>query len=316
MRIIIFIFSFLPLISKSQGFITATLDSNVLVTGDPTGLNIVAKIPRNSSNIQLDLSGILNSGKIEMLTEPSQKTLPSNDFEIIEWKYILTSFDTGYHILPPARLYFENEGKSFEIFSENLGLEINLLPIGQDEAYLQPIKEIIKEPFLLADAIPFILGGLTLLIALIGLFWLYKRNKKGAPISSNLNPIKTINPFDNAISQLNQLENSELIKNQMWKEFHFELSHIFREYIELEFKYPALESTLEEVKRILLKLHPDNQELTAIRDILSKAELIKFAKYEVSNDFHLSALNEIRSFILKIKPLPAEDVEIEKFENQ
>lgn len=316
MRIIIFIFSILPFISKSQGFITATLDSNVLVTGDPTGLNIVAKIPRNSSNIQLDLSGILNSGKVEMLTEPSQKTLPSNEFKIIEWKYILTSFDTGYHILPPARLYFENEGKSFEIVSENLGLEINLLPIGQDEAFLQPIKEIIKEPFLLADAIPFILGGLTLLIAFIVLFWLYKRNKKGAPISSNLNPIKTINPFDNAISQLNQLENSELIKNQMWKEFHFELSHIFREYIELEFKYPALESTLEEVKRILLKLHPDNQELTTIRDILSKAELIKFAKYEVSNDFHLSALNEIRSFILKIKPLPPEDVEIEKFENQ
>jgi len=316
MRIIIFIFSILPLISRSQGFITATLDSNVLVTGDPTGLNIVAKIPRNSTNIQLDLSGILNSGKVEMLTEPSQKTLPSNDYEIIEWKYILTSFDTGYHILPPARLYFQNEGKSFEIFSENLGLEVNLLPIGQDEAYLQPIKEIIKEPFLLADAIPFILGGLTILIALLVLIWRYKRKKNNVSLPSNLTPKKIINPFDYAISQLNQLENSELIKNQMWKEFHFELSHIFREYIELEFKYPALESTLEEVKKILLKLHPDNQELNKIRDILSKAELIKFAKYEVSSDFHLAALNEIRSFILKIKPLPAEDVEIEKFENQ
>lgn len=311
MRIVIFILAIFPKLLSAQGFLSATLDSNIIITGDPTGLNILAKIPENSSKIQLDITGILQSEKFEILEEPIQKNFPSEGYTMLEWKYILTSFDTGYHILPAVKLLYENQGESFEIHSQNLGLEVNFLPIGQDEAFLQPIKEIIKEPFLLSDAIPFIIGGLAISMILLGLFWIWRKRKNNVQPASNIIQSYSVNPFDYAISQLSALENSIFLQNKMWKEFHFELSHIFREYIEMEFKYPALESTLEEVKSILLKINPKENNLTSIEEILNKAELIKFAKLEVSEEFHLKALNDIRSFILIIKPINSEDLEKE-----
>jgi hypothetical protein len=301
MRIIFILYFLIPAGIYGQGFLSAVLDSTKLITGDPTGLTIVAKIPSNVSDVKLDMNPLIDFGKIEFLAEEPVAKTDDEGFSIYRWKYIVTSFDTGFHILPQVELSYIEQGQYFKIRSQNIGLEVFLLPIRQDEAFLQPIKEIVKEPFFWMDLLPFILGGMLLAIGLFLLLWYLKKKSKKEDAADFPSSTHTVDPFDKALAGLLELEQSPLVAQKLYKDFHFKLSHIFREYIEEKFKYPALESTFEEVKEILSRIQPEDYDLQGLIDVLNKSEFIKFSKFEPSDDFHSKALNQIRDFILLVQ---------------
>lgn len=126
---------------------------------------------------------------------------------------------------------------------------------------------------------PWILGGLALL-AVAGLLWWWRRRQNqltnDAPVVLEATP-----PYDEAISRLMQLEQFDLADPAAVKPFYVELTDILRTYVGRRIHVPALESTtrelLDRLKASSEGRHVPSEVIAEINDVLSHADLVKFA---------------------------------------
>ena len=81
----------------------------------------------------------------------------------------------------------------------------------------------------------------------------------------------------------------ELRASQMWERgehaaFYLRLTEILRAYLEARFDAPALAMTSVEVARLVKSREPDLKAAALVRDLLSRADLVKFARITPSGD--------------------------------
>ena len=102
-----------------------------------------------------------------------------------------------------------------------------------------------------------------------------------------------------ALKELETLKSKEWLKIGRTQEHFFELSEIFRRYLENRYEFPAQEWTTEEITAYFKHFHSlsDNLKLKA-RSILTQTDRVKFAKAEQAVDEMQSIVN----FIKEAKP--------------
>lgn len=285
----------IPILSYGQVNVLATLDSTSIIIGDQVQLTIQVSYPAGASIVKVDLSEINQVNYIEILKEKDFELLKSDEGNLFEKKLTLTSFDTGYHFIPkiPVVINFGNELDTF--YSTSPALEVAFLPLESEEAVLMPIKEIIKEPIGFEDILPYLAGVLVvgLLVGLI-VFIRKRRAKKNLGTPPIIDP-RT--PYQIAIQRLEALDVNKHLMEGTIKEFHFELSFIFRGYLENIFNQPALESTLNEVKEIVQLIGLEKEVMQSFFKNMEKAEMIKFAKLQTDAAFHYDFYNQVKRIV-------------------
>lgn len=133
-------------------------------------------------------------------------------------------------------------------------------------------------------------AAVALLIAALALV-LYRRRQSAKTA-------KPISPDAWAFEQLRLLEMERLVQQGLLSEFYFRLSGIVREYIERRFGLMAPERTtdefLQEVREseVLSGSHKN-----LLREFLQAADLVKFARYEPSDEEIDRALGTARDFV-------------------
>ena len=146
--------------------------------------------------------------------------------------------------------------------------------------------------------------ALTGLVILVLLYFLWCK-WKSRPFSLNLPPpVPSLTAEQLALKELESLKNKEWLKIGRTQEHFFELSEIFRRYLEKRYQFPAREWTTEEITAHF-KYFPslsDNLKLKA-RSILTQTDRVKFAKAEQAVDEMPSIIN----FIEEARP-PALEV--------
>lgn len=164
-------------------------------------------------------------------------------------------------LTPPVPLYFKSL----------------LDPVSDDLRPLKPIFEFAR------SYVPFILGGL-LLIIIAAILWLYRdRFKKQKP--ELLPEPVTVPPFVNPLKSLSdEINELQAIQYDNYKELYSRLSIAFRQYFEDVYEFLALESTTKEVLLDLSQRRMETLLHKKIAKLLIDSDMAKFARYKPTAD--------------------------------
>ncbi len=157
----------------------------------------------------------------------------------------------------------------------------------------------IKEPRTASPALwPWILA------ALIGaaLWELYRRRKAVAGLAAPPIPVDDRPAEVIAFSELDALESSGLWPQGKFKEFYFTLTEVMRQYLERRYGMPATRLTTSELYREMRQVELDRPLTALFKDILDRADLVKFAKIAPETDWGGKDVVGARSFIAQTTP--------------
>jgi hypothetical protein len=171
--------------------------------------------------------------------------------------------------------------------------EVNL------EDDIRDIKGPEEIPYSWQEILPYILLFVGIVVAIFiiwGIVRIIKRSRKKEVIVTEPEPPKIIIPADIiALEKLNQLKSQEKWFTTDSKAYITELTDILREYIFNRWGFDARESTSEEILGADFILSIDHSHLEKLKEILSTADFVKFAKANTSTDENKLMLD--RSFV-------------------
>jgi hypothetical protein len=197
--------------------------------------------------------------------------------KVRERRFVLKSFQTGSHSLPPAtvRLRFPAGGEE-TLKSAPLVLKIeSLLDPSHPPSDIRDIKPPLELEVSYRGLIFLLIGGLAL--AALAVFLarkVFRRKEKVVPLPPPL-PAHEI-----AYRELARIRKADLPSRGRIKEYYFRISDVLRHYLENRFRLRAPERTTEEflidmaTTNVLSLGHQD-----LVGSFLSHCDLVKFARY-------------------------------------
>ncbi len=306
------------LIIFSSGFLSGQIDVSVrlepeeILIGDQVQLQLVIEHEVGVFVESVGWSALDTLSRIEVLSEGRLDTISRRKGFLLNQVLILTSFDSGYHLIPEIPVAYRYQNSRKLVRSNPLALEVNTIPVTADSIHLAPIKTIMKEPLKFRDVWPYMLGVLMLGALIFAIITIIKRKKQKGLTEA---PPPIIPPHQVALDRIEQLRNQKLWQQGKIKQFQSELTHIIREYLEHRFRIRALESTTEETLKKVKTLDIEGHWNQKLRNMFQIADLVKFAKANPPADFHSQVLYDAEAFVLESKPKPVtEDESIEKEE--
>lgn len=281
-----------------------TLSLNFQYKGNQGETNIVW--PEFTDTITSEVE-IIRAGKTETsVLDPDIPILNQNQ------RFIITSFDTGYIVIPPFQVYFNDS----LIESEASLLHVSTVEIDTSKG-IADIKPNYEVDYSLADRLNDLLGwlkenwfiplGVAILIGLLILLFILWRRKKNRPEEKVQLPAHVI-----ALHSLDELSNKKLWTKGQTKEHFVELIQIIRIYIENRYGVRAREKTTGEIINGL-KFEPiTNDQKATLRNLLSLADLVKFAKEKPIEEDNENSLKKAYEFIEETKFTEEEKKELKK----
>ena len=112
-----------------------------------------------------------------------------------------------------------------------------------------------------------------------------------------------------AEEKLDDLKTQQLWQQGLIKEYQSKLTFIIREYLENRYDMKALESTTQEILKDLMSRDFDPGLNNDLREILTMADLVKFAKARPGENIHESFMLKAYELINRTKSVvkPDED---------
>lgn len=237
----------------------------------------------------LDFNGI-DTAKAFDLVETSEVTTSDQGDGYVQ-KFIVTSFDTGYHLFPPLPVRLNQSG--MEVVKMTNPIPISVRTVMPDSMGIAPIKDIILEGRSWKDYWMWL--AFPLIFLLLG--WVLWKWRQSANAQAEIKEVEIyVSPYDEAVESLNDLESKELWQKGEVKDYQVELSAIFRKYLERKFNFPALEWTTREIIQHLGK-SKEGLPLAVIDDVLRQSDMIKFAKAEPGPEVYERQMRQVRECI-------------------
>ena len=103
---------------------------------------------------------------------------------------------------------------------------------------------------------------------------------------------------------MDRLEEKKLWQKGEVKEHYSILTAILREYLERRYGIKALEQTSDEILQQLSLQNLSPELLTDTEQLLSVADLIKFAKADPGVNLHEAAIERVRRFVKETMVMP------------
>ena len=221
---------------------------------------------------------------LEMVKTRAADTLRDGGKYRLVKEYYLTQFDEGKYTIPSQKIRINNK----DYFTDSLLVEVHTVAIDTLKQPLYDIKPIqeVKKPFTSYGWILTIIAAVLLLLIVVFVYFVFIRKKKFPFLQTQ----KKLPPFDRAIQDLKELQNSKYLIQSQHKEYYTRLTDIVKAYLEEEVHILAKESTTDELltKINLLqekgKLNLNQETITNLKRVLQTADLVKFAKNKPSDD--------------------------------
>lgn len=130
------------------------------------------------------------------------------------------------------------------------------------------------------------------------------RNSKKSEEETN---VPKIPAHVTALNALHALMNMEAWKEENPKDFYSTLTDTVRLYLEERYGIYAMEQTTREIIQNLKQSKISDDDRAFLKLVLSRADMVKFAKYKPQAEDGLDALNKSISFVERTKVLEAEE---------
>lgn len=278
----------LPLAAQTTA--SAALDSNFAETGNPFIIHL--SVPKAAGGEPQDIdfkswdSAFPTENRLALSAWDDRGTQHTAQLTLI-------AFDADTLTLPPLAIRLRGGGKAL---TNPLQVVILPTPSPDDLVDMAPIEDIRHEPTRWTDYWPWAVGALGILLLLGLLFWQAARlgRKKKAAVSRSIE----IPPHTLALRRLEALTDKRLWQQGRVKDYYAELTHILRQFLEQRYHIPALESTSDILlDRLSHTAFFSENQLFALRELLTQADLAKFAKSEPPTAYHHQAWQIVRQVV-------------------
>ena len=264
--------------------LSVKVDSTNILIGDQINYSVQANILEGDSLPHFNDT----IGALEIVSKSLVDSIKTNEGWQLTQSYVLTVWDSGVYYIPSVRF------KSF--VSDSIAIIVNTIEMAED-AELKDIKAPIHTPISFEELSPYLLALLILALLIYAIIWYFKNRQK------NPTDIKTVErvipPHEIALNKLEKLKAKKLWQENYVKEYYSELSEIIRTYIENGIGTPAMEIPTHE---ILFQLHQKGIDTTKLKELLTRADLAKFAKAKPLQIENEESLKIGHDFIHLTKP--------------
>lgn len=298
-RIITALLLLLPLRGLAQVTIEAHLDTASILIGEQVqlrvkcsanaGQNVIFPIFKEQQELTQGVE-VVNNGKVDTTRTNAGKRLE------LTRRYTITSFDSALYTLPPFTVTVD--GKEYHS-KGNVGLKVSTVAV--DTVHVDKFSgphDVVEQPFewrwtltLLA-----LLAGLTALGALT----LMVRNSDPRLITRRVVVHPPIPPHVTAIDHIQRIHQQPANDP---KANYMALTETLRTYIGKRFGFNAKEMTTSEIIDELCATE-NVESLNELKDVLLKADLVKFAQYSASLPEQDRSLVQALEFVQTTKVEP------------
>jgi hypothetical protein len=235
--------------------VQAILTQKSINMGEQVQLVLRARCTAKGANYKIQFPKLSDSlaPHVEMVSATNVDTFfpEKNNPNLIgrQQAVVITSFDSGFHVIPPFKFYLNNDtSQVYE--TEALLLEVKAMKVDTSEASIKDIKLPFEEKYDWREDVPFyasMFGVGVLLIILILIIRRLLKKKPEPPAKPKITePIHIY-----VLRQLNAAKENKLYAHNDTKGYYSVISEALRFYIEERCKVPALESTTEETIKAL-----------------------------------------------------------------
>ena len=309
-QVIIFCFSFARVEAQKA---VSTLDTTSIRIGEQVKLKLDVTLPK-AAKIFWPAFTDSTFSPIEIIAASRVDTVETNRNTYLEYKQLLTitSFDSGYHTLPPIEFRYSLPGDTskLRILTDSLIIHVRTIEVDTTRA-IKDIKAPMQAPLTLQELWP-IFAGVAVVGLIAGFVWYYLwRRKLRKPLFPILRKPQ-LPPWQTALESLNELESRKLWQNGRIKEFYTEITDVLRKYLEKQHFIPAMEMISSDIVESLSRNDSLRNSKEKIWQVLQLADLVKFAKempLPVENELSLA---NAKSFVLETKPVDLKEPEAEK----
>ena len=259
--------------------VKAEVDRAAITIGDPVKYSVMIQAAPNVqilSSIPYPPKDLFQIKKIEEINTED------NGMKITGKKFTLTAYQLGEFILDPVEVEYRIKGDGGaadqggdvkKMQTSRIFITVKSVSGGKPQTDIRGIKSILSIPLNVLGIGLAIAAGVFLVLLPFLIRWWKKR--KALPPAPKI----VLTAEQEALGQLNQLFDSELIREGRTKEYFFRLSEILRIYLEWRYKIAAVESTTFEIVRMFKSVEVSNELRNKIREVLESSDLAKFAKY-------------------------------------
>lgn len=282
--------------------IKLSLDRDSILVGDQVDMTLQVSYSKSIRFSFPALGDTLMPG-IEIVKTSGVDTLRNEKKEDrvdVQRKYTLTSFDGGIVYTLPKIMLTLNRGAAVDTFASNeLTLKVALPPM--DSTFTpNDIKPPVQYPVTIAEAAPYVGGGILLLALIAFAVYYISRRNANRPLFFKPKPKEPAHII--AFRALSKLKGEQLWQQGRVKEYHTRISEIIRVYIEDRYNIQAMENTSEEILRdVELNNLCSKERLDALREVFYTSDLVKFAKFVPPPDENESCFNLTQQFVEKTK---------------
>ena len=252
---------------------------------------------------------------VEMVEALKIDTTKNKDRVTLQRIYALTQFDSGAYTIPPQRIAINEEPFFTDSFKIRVG-DVAVDTTKQKLFDIKPLIEVEKSNAKIWKITLFIVLGLLVIGGLI--YWFFLRKK---PLTEE-EKVSLLPPYDRALLQLKELENSRYLIQDEYKKYYSELTAIVRSYLEEDANVSALESTTDQLidKLGLLKdageLTIEDETINQFKKVLQTADLVKFAKSKPPTSVAEQDRALVENIVVKTKEALPEPTEEELLQNE
>ena len=284
--------------------VKASVDTNLILIGDQIKLHLELTQPNNFQvNFPIFNDTIID--KIEILDRSNIDTIElDNKSLLLKQEYLITCFDSGIYEIPEFKFAFKSKDDSLtdtlKTRSFYLGVQTLKLDTTQANA-IADIKLPIEAPITIQEALPYILYALAIIVFILLVIYFIRKRKKHEPIiKKKIKPKEPANVI--ALRELDKIKHEKYWQKGKVKYFHSIVTDVLRTYIENRFDIMAMEKTSQEIissftnNKLL-----DDDSFEKLKQILTLADFVKFAKYKPLPDDNEQSLNNAYKFVLNTK---------------
>jgi len=267
------------------------ISNTVDTTNIRIGEQIIYKI-----NIKTDSLGTIRFPEskdflpFEVINESKLDTNSLDKKYIISKQFALTHFDSGVFYIPAPKIQFLDR----EVRLDSFRIKINSVVIDTTKQGLYGIKPIMKSK----TQVDFLYWLYVILALSLIAFFIYYRNQIFSFFKIHKLEVEYFTPYEKAIKELSEIKKLRYDSNIDVKNYYSNLTFVVRNFLNQKIINNALECTTKEliIRLNLLKsskkYNLSNPTIKNIENIFSRADLVKFAKYEPD---YKTALNDLES---------------------
>jgi len=271
------------------------LDMKLVVSAGP---DIVVDFPSFSGD---------TIGKIDIIKKTKIDTAKLGSKTIYSQNLTVSAYEDGRYFFNPFKIYFLNKSTKVidSTYTNDWQLMVTTLPVDTSKP-IKPIKAPLKIDYKLNEFTWWIVALAVLIVAIIIAALLYYRYKnRPAPTVARPRPKEPAHIW--AVKELKKLDQEKLWQNDKVKLYHSRLTDILRLYLEFRFDYYAMEATTGEIMSKVYNLDIGMDAGSRLREILSLADFVKFAKMNPAPDQNMKSIQDAFAFIEMTKPIVEEE---------